>query len=126
MPARPATAPTYRLRFLHLDREIDCAGDETIFHAARRHGVRIVGACGGRGACGSCMVRAHEGKLTDDAGVEIEGGRVELAWIVWIGSDPDALCGEPPGRGDGKLRGDLRCGLRHGLRLPLHLWVRKG
>lgn len=75
MNARPAAASIYRIRFLHLDREIDCAADETIFHAARRHGVRIVGACGGRGACGSCMVRAHEGKLTDDIGVEIEGGR---------------------------------------------------
>ncbi|MCB1545953.1 MAG: DUF4445 domain-containing protein [Methylobacteriaceae bacterium] len=66
---------TYRVRFAHLDREIDCAADETIFHAARRSGVRIVGACGGRGACGSCMVRAHDGKLTDDEGAEIEGGR---------------------------------------------------
>ena len=75
MNARPAAASIYRIRFLHLDREIDCAADETIFHAARRHGVRIVGACGGRGACGSCMVRAHEGKLTDDIGVEIDGGR---------------------------------------------------
>ena len=74
MNARPAAA-SYRIRFLHLDREIECAADETVFHAARRAGVRIVGACGGRGACGSCMVRAHEGKLTDDTGVEIEGGR---------------------------------------------------
>lgn len=74
MNARPA-ATSYRVRFLHLDREIECGADETIFHAARRNGVRIVGACGGRGACGSCMVRAHDGKLTDDVGVEFEGGR---------------------------------------------------
>lgn len=74
MNARPA-ATSYRVRFLHLDREIECGAEETVFHAARRHGVRIVGACGGRGACGSCMVRAHEGKLTDDLGAEIEGGR---------------------------------------------------
>ncbi|MCB1534279.1 MAG: DUF4445 domain-containing protein [Rhodoblastus sp.] len=74
MNAHPKPA-SFRVRFAHLDREIDCAADETIYQAARRSGVRIVGACGGRGACGSCMVRAHEGRLTDDDGAEIEGGR---------------------------------------------------
>ncbi|MCB9997487.1 MAG: DUF4445 domain-containing protein [Methylobacteriaceae bacterium] len=74
MNAHP-NSTTYRVRFAHIDREIDCAADETIFQAARRCGVRIVGACGGRGACGSCMVRAHDGRLTDDDGAEFEGGR---------------------------------------------------
>lgn len=75
MHGRSTSAPMHRIRFLHLDREIDCGSDETVFQAARRAGVRIVGACGGRGACGSCMVRAHDGRLTDDAGAEIEGVR---------------------------------------------------
>lgn len=54
----------YRLRFPHLDREIVSYEDETIFQSARRHGVRIVGACGGRGTCGTCVVRVQD---LDDA-----------------------------------------------------------
>lgn len=50
---------SYRLHFPHLDREIAARENETIFQSARRHGVRIVGACGGRGTCGSCVVRVH-------------------------------------------------------------------
>lgn len=38
-------------------------GDETIFHSARRHGLRIVGACGGRGTCGTCVVRVIDGRI---------------------------------------------------------------
>lgn len=52
-------AVSYRLHFPHLDREIAARDNETIFQSARRHGVRIVGACGGRGTCGSCVVRVH-------------------------------------------------------------------
>ena len=37
----------HALRFPALDRDIDCAENETLFAAARRHGLRIVGACGG-------------------------------------------------------------------------------
>ncbi|MEJ2393728.1 MAG: 2Fe-2S iron-sulfur cluster-binding protein [Candidatus Thiodiazotropha sp.] len=57
-------ATTYTLRFPHLDREIPTREDETIFQSARRHGVRIVGACGGRGTCGSCVVRIGEGEVS--------------------------------------------------------------
>lgn len=53
----------YKLRFPHLDREIVVREDETLFQAARRHGIRLVGACGGRGTCGSCMVRITEGEV---------------------------------------------------------------
>lgn len=53
------SAASYRLHFPHLDREIAARENETIFQSARRHGVRIVGACGGRGTCGSCVVRVH-------------------------------------------------------------------
>jgi uncharacterized 2Fe-2S/4Fe-4S cluster protein (DUF4445 family) len=54
---------THKLHFPHLDREIPAQEDETIFQSARRHGVRIVGACGGRGTCGSCVVRIGEGEV---------------------------------------------------------------
>jgi uncharacterized 2Fe-2S/4Fe-4S cluster protein (DUF4445 family) len=54
---------THRVTLAALDREIDCAEDENLFSAARRAGVRIVGACGGRGACGSCIVRVAEGSV---------------------------------------------------------------
>ena len=41
-------------------------GADTLFQSARRNGVRIVGACGGRGTCGTCAVHVVEG--------EVEGG----------------------------------------------------
>ncbi|MEJ2593275.1 MAG: 2Fe-2S iron-sulfur cluster-binding protein, partial [Candidatus Thiodiazotropha sp.] len=55
---------THTLHFPHLDREIPAREDETLFQSARRHGVRIVGACGGRGTCGSCVVRIGEGEVS--------------------------------------------------------------
>jgi uncharacterized 2Fe-2S/4Fe-4S cluster protein (DUF4445 family) len=54
---------TRRLRFPQLGREIECRSDETVLSSARRAGVRIVGACGGRGTCGSCVVQVIEGRL---------------------------------------------------------------
>lgn len=69
----------HRLHFPHLDREIASHETETLFQSARRHGVRIVGACGGRGTCGSCVVRIHDGEvahrqnaddLAEEAGTE--------------------------------------------------------
>ncbi|MBU1362453.1 MAG: DUF4445 domain-containing protein [Gammaproteobacteria bacterium] len=59
------TTPTtpHRLHFPHLDREIASHEAETLFQSARRHGVRIVGACGGRGTCGSCVVRIYDGEV---------------------------------------------------------------
>jgi len=56
--------PTHKLHFPHLDREIPAQEDETIFQSARRHGVRIVGACGGRGTCGSCVIRIGTGEVS--------------------------------------------------------------
>jgi len=53
----------HRLHFPELDREIEVQGEETIFHSARRNGLRIVGACGGRGTCGTCVVRVVEGRI---------------------------------------------------------------
>ncbi len=57
------TKADHRLHFPHLDREIATHEGETLFQSARRHGVRIVGACGGRGTCGSCVVRLAAGEV---------------------------------------------------------------
>ena len=51
------------LNFPQLGRAIAASGDETILQSARRHGVRIVGACGGRGTCGACMVHISDGDI---------------------------------------------------------------
>ncbi len=59
---------THILHFPHLDREIPAEAHETIYQSARRHGVRIVGACGGRGTCGSCVVRIGEGEVSHVSG----------------------------------------------------------
>ena len=64
MPENPvpeAAAPT--LRFPQLNRHIPAQAGESLFQSARRHGVRIVGACGGRGTCGSCVVHVAEGTV---------------------------------------------------------------
>jgi uncharacterized 2Fe-2S/4Fe-4S cluster protein (DUF4445 family) len=66
MPHRPpaasaGSARSYALRFPELDRLIVAHPGETIFQCARRSGLRIIGACGGRGACGACAVRIAEG-----------------------------------------------------------------
>ncbi len=53
----------YTLTFPQLGRAITCSGGESLYHSARRHGVRVVGACGGRGTCGTCLVRVTEGKV---------------------------------------------------------------
>ncbi len=59
----PAPAPVHRIDVPALERHIECREDESVFAAARRAGVRIVGACGGRGSCGSCIVRVVEGRV---------------------------------------------------------------
>lgn len=61
-PALPASAE-HTLRFPELEREIAAHADETIFQSARRNGLRLVGACGGRGTCGTCVVRVIEGRI---------------------------------------------------------------
>jgi len=83
MPNDIASTPRlqHTLRFPDMNREIASHSAESIFQSARRGGVRIVGACGGRGTCGTCVVRIVEGEvsyaqvqdLPDDAGEEAAG-----------------------------------------------------
>jgi len=70
-PAQP-----HSLNFPEIGRAIPSDGEETIYQSARRSGVRIVGACGGRGTCGTCVVSIVEGTV-DLAGVNAEGGMEE-------------------------------------------------
>jgi len=56
-------AQRFQVRFENLNREASCIEGETIFQSARRAGIRVVGACGGRGVCGTCMVRVHSGEF---------------------------------------------------------------
>jgi uncharacterized 2Fe-2S/4Fe-4S cluster protein (DUF4445 family) len=57
------TQVSHRLLFRDLEREVGGRDGETLFQTARRNGVRIVGACGGRGSCGSCLVHVAEGAV---------------------------------------------------------------
>jgi uncharacterized 2Fe-2S/4Fe-4S cluster protein (DUF4445 family) len=62
-PSDAHTPSLHRLHFPQLDREITSPAGESIFQSARRNGVRIVGACGGRGTCGTCTVLVTEGRI---------------------------------------------------------------
>ncbi|HUX23345.1 MAG TPA: ASKHA domain-containing protein [Burkholderiales bacterium] len=89
-----SSAPAHKLIFPELDREIAALGDETIFQSARRNGLRIVGACGGRGTCGTCVVRVTEGQIdhihsgpvdlletSPAAGADANAGRGRKKWL---------------------------------------------
>jgi uncharacterized 2Fe-2S/4Fe-4S cluster protein (DUF4445 family) len=62
-PSEVSPPARRRVRFSGIGREAECGERETIFQGARRAGVRIVGACGGRGVCGTCAVRVAEGEV---------------------------------------------------------------
>jgi uncharacterized 2Fe-2S/4Fe-4S cluster protein (DUF4445 family) len=57
------TEPEFTLSFPQIDRVIRARIAETLYQSARRGGVRIVGACGGRGTCGTCIVHVLEGQV---------------------------------------------------------------
>lgn len=75
--------PWFQVRFDNLDRETQCNDGETIFHSARRAGVRIVGACGGRGVCGTCIVRIASGEF-DVLGSESAGAGTAPRNKEWV------------------------------------------
>lgn len=89
----------YRLTFPDLDREIACRSDETVFQAARRQGLRIVGACGGRGTCGACTIRVGEGAFRHGegedwvVGADIEGtAKTRRKWVRACKVTPKSDC----------------------------------
>ncbi|MCX7175289.1 MAG: ASKHA domain-containing protein [Proteobacteria bacterium] len=87
-PAPPSSAE-HTLRFPELEREIAAHADETIFQSARRNGLRIVGACGGRGTCGTCVVRVIEGRID-----HVHSGPPDL-----LNTDPIENTDKTPGPG---------------------------
>jgi uncharacterized 2Fe-2S/4Fe-4S cluster protein (DUF4445 family) len=60
---RLGAAPGHQLRFTHLEHAVTTQPGETLFQSARRNGVRIVGACGGRGTCGTCSIHVVDGQV---------------------------------------------------------------
>jgi uncharacterized 2Fe-2S/4Fe-4S cluster protein (DUF4445 family) len=53
----------HKVHFAHLESAITAHPGDTLFQSARRNGVRIVGACGGRGTCGTCSIHIVEGQV---------------------------------------------------------------
>ena len=89
----------YRLSFPDLDRDILCRADETVFQAARRQGLRIVGACGGRGTCGACTIRIDQGSVRHGdgedwvIGTDVEGThRNRRKWVRACKVTPRSDC----------------------------------
>ena len=79
-----ATPGGHQLRFAHLERVITAQAGDTLFQSARRNGVRIVGACGGRGTCGTCSIHVVEGQVERSPhaapGREPAEGRAPKKW----------------------------------------------
>lgn len=85
--SKPGAAQrSHALRFPEIDREISCRENESVFQSARRHGLRIVGACGGRGTCGACTIRIADGHVVIlDAGELPVGEAVDASGLKkWI------------------------------------------
>lgn len=72
------------LNFIQLAREIASDPTETILQSARRHGVRIVGACGGRGTCGSCAVRVVDGEIVAVHPEGVAGSASPIETDQWV------------------------------------------
>jgi uncharacterized 2Fe-2S/4Fe-4S cluster protein (DUF4445 family) len=72
---RIGAAPGHQLRFAHLEHAVTTRPGETLFQSARRNGVRIVGACGGRGSCGTCSVHVVDGQVERSPHGQAHGGR---------------------------------------------------
>ena len=93
-PSGALEVRTHRLHFPHLDREIETRENESIFQSARRHGVRIVGACGGRGSCGSCVVRVQGDVVPMQRGL---GAEVDEAADAGLNESIDPTAGDAEG-----------------------------
>ena len=75
--------PQFTLTFPQLDRAIAAGPAETIYQSARRGGVRIVGACGGRGTCGTCIVHVVAGQV-DYSPKRVHVADIKLRDKKWI------------------------------------------
>jgi uncharacterized 2Fe-2S/4Fe-4S cluster protein (DUF4445 family) len=93
---KPASAaPALRLGFPQLDREILSQDGETIYQSARRGGVRIIGACGGRGTCGTCRLLIVEGEVDTASEKAMPGtgsGEKRPQWVRACQVKPKSDC----------------------------------
>ena len=88
--SKPATQ-AFTLHFPQLDRDIASHAGETIYQSARRSGVRIIGACGGRGTCGTCQVQVVDGKI-NDAGEKARPAAKKTRWVRACQVTPKSDC----------------------------------
>jgi uncharacterized 2Fe-2S/4Fe-4S cluster protein (DUF4445 family) len=88
--SKPA-AQAFKLHFPQLDRDIASHAGETIYQSARRSGVRIIGACGGRGTCGTCQVHVVDGKI-HDAGEKARPAAKKTRWVRACQVAPNSDC----------------------------------
>jgi uncharacterized 2Fe-2S/4Fe-4S cluster protein (DUF4445 family) len=79
MNRRVAHPQAFTLDFPQVERSIVTEPGESIYRTARRGGIRIIGACGGRGTCGTCSVKVTEGEV-DASAVQAQLGR-RTGWL---------------------------------------------
>jgi uncharacterized 2Fe-2S/4Fe-4S cluster protein (DUF4445 family) len=91
MTTRKPAAPSFTLHFPQLDRDIANHTGETIYQSARRSGVRIIGACGGRGTCGTCQVHVVDGKI-HGAGEKARPAEKKTRWVRACQVAPNSDC----------------------------------
>jgi uncharacterized 2Fe-2S/4Fe-4S cluster protein (DUF4445 family) len=85
MPHRKPATPTFTLSFPQVERELTSHARETIYQTARRGGLRIIGACGGRGTCGTCRVKVSHGEIDasrENAHLGKRGGWLRACQVI--------------------------------------------
>ena len=88
--SKPA-AQTFTLHFPQLERDVTTHTGETIYQSARRSGVRIIGACGGRGTCGTCRVQIVAGEI-DEASDKRLAAEKKTPWVRACQVTPKSDC----------------------------------
>ena len=91
MTTKKPAAQAFKLHFPQLDRDIASHAGETIYQSARRSGVRIIGACGGRGTCGTCQVHVVEGKI-HGVGEKARPAAKKARWVRACQITPKSDC----------------------------------
>jgi len=78
----PVHPESFAITFMPQGQRVLCGSDDTLLEVARRHGVRIASACGGRGRCRSCAVRI-EGPLPEASSADLQdfsAGHLATGW----------------------------------------------
>ncbi|MEJ2284406.1 MAG: 2Fe-2S iron-sulfur cluster binding domain-containing protein, partial [Desulfobacterales bacterium] len=55
--------PTYKIKFLPHEKEIEIEAGDTLIRAAMEAGVHVNASCGGEGVCGKCRVLIEDGSV---------------------------------------------------------------